>query len=81
MGVAGLHADEHESSAADVAGLGKDDGEGESDGDGRVDCVAASFEDFDAGVGGVVVDADDHRVFGGRGRRADDGVRIGRCGA
>ena len=80
VGFAGVHADEHEAAAADVAGLGKDDGEGESDGDGGVDCVAAGFEDFDAGVGGVVVDGDDHGVLGGRGRRADDGVGIGHGG-
>ena len=72
-----VHADEHEASAADVSGLGKDDGEGESYRDGCVDCIAAGFEDFDSGVGGVVVDADDHGVLGGRGRRADDGVGIG----
>ena len=77
VGVAGVHADEHEAAAAEVAGLGKDDGEGEPDGDGRVDRIAAGLQDFDAGVGGVVVDADHHGVLRGRGRRADDGVGIG----
>ena len=78
MGVAGVHADEHEASAADIAGLGEDDGEGETDGDGRVHRVAAGLEDFDAGVGGRVMDADHHRVLGERRRRTDDGVGVGR---
>ena len=42
---------------------GIDDGEGEAYGYGCVDGVAALFEDFDAGVGGVVLDGDDHRVL------------------
>ena len=36
-------------------------------GDGGVDGVAAFAEDFNAGVGGVVVDGDDHGVLGGDG--------------
>ena len=47
---------------------GEDDGEGEAYGYGCVDGVAAVLEDFDAGVGGVVVDADDHGVAGAHGR-------------
>ena len=78
VGRAGMHADEHEAAATQVAGLGKDDGEGESNRDGRVDCIAAGFQDFDTRVGGVVVDADHHRMLRARGLRADDGVRIGR---
>jgi hypothetical protein len=81
VGVTGLHADEHEASAADVAGLGEDDGEREADRDGRVHGIAAGLQDLDAGVGGVVVDADHHRVFGGGGRRADDGVGVGHVGS
>jgi len=64
--LARLHADEHESSAAEVAGLREDDGQRESYGHRRVHRIAAGFEDFDAGVGGVVVDADHHRVLGQR---------------
>ena len=79
MRLARLHADKHEAAAAEVARLRKDDGEGKSNGDGCVHRIAAGFEHFDACVGGVVVDADHHRVPGQRGRRADDGVRVG-CG-
>src|ERR1700679_987277 len=57
-------ADEHEASAADVACGGIDDGESEADGYGCVDGVAALLEDFDAGVGGVVLGGGDHRVLG-----------------
>ena len=64
VGFAVLVADEHEAAAADVAGCGIDDGEGEAYGYGCVDGVAALFEDFDAGVGGVVLDGDDHGVLG-----------------
>jgi hypothetical protein len=60
-------ADEHESSAADVASLGMDDGEGEAYGYGGVDGVASLLEDGEASVGGVVVDGDDHRVPGADG--------------
>ena len=83
-------ADEHEASAADVASLGIDDGEGEAYGYGCVDGVAALLEDGDAGVGGVVVDGDDHRVLGadgfvGLGGEGDGGERecdqqVRRCG-
>ena len=62
-----LVADEHEAAAADVASRGIDDREGESYGDGCVDCVAAFFEDLDASVGGVVLDGDDHGVGGAGG--------------
>ena len=67
VGFAVLVADEHEAAAADVAGCGVDDGEGEADGYGCVDGVAALFEDGDAGVGGVVLDGDDHGVGGAGG--------------
>ena len=60
-------ADEHEAATADIAGGREDDGEGETDGYGCVDGIAAGTEDFDAGVGGVVVDADDHGVVGADG--------------
>ena len=80
--------DEHEAAAADVAGLRVDDGEGEADGHGCVDGVAALLEDLDAGVGGVVVDGDDHGVAGASGGeagllgRSDDGCgkEGGSCG-
>ena len=64
MGFAVVVADEHEAASAEVAGEGVDDGEGEADGYGCVDGVAALLEDFDAGVGGVVLDGDDHGVLG-----------------
>ena len=70
-------ADEHEAAAAEVAGLRVDDGEGEGHGDGGVDGVAALLEDLDAGVGGVVLDGDDHGVAGGDG---EVGWKLGGCG-
>jgi hypothetical protein len=60
-------ADEHEASATEVAGEGVDDGESETYGYGCVDGVAALLEDGDAGVGRVVLDADDHCVLGAGG--------------
>jgi hypothetical protein len=54
--------DEHESAAADVACGWMDDGEREADGDGCVDGVAAFFQNLDTGVGGKVVNGDDHGV-------------------
>ncbi len=63
----GCGADEHEAAATDVAGGGVDDGEGKANGYGGVDGVAALVEDFYAGVGGVVVDGDDHGVGGAGG--------------
>ncbi len=60
-------ADEHEAAAAEVSGEGIGDGEGEVHGYGGIDCVAALLEDFDAGVGGVVLDGDDHGVLGASG--------------
>ena len=64
MGFAVVVADEHEAAAAEVSSCGVDDGEGKADGDGCVDGVAALLQDGKAGVGGVVVDGDDHGVFG-----------------
>ena len=69
-----LHTDEHEAASAQVAGYRVGDGQGEADGYGCVDGVAAFLEDLEAGVGGVVLDGDDHGVFGG-------GWNVGRrCG-
>ena len=59
-----LLADEHEAASAEVSGEGIGDGEGEADGYGCIDGVAALLEDGEAGVGGVVLDGDDHGVFG-----------------
>ena len=59
-----LVADEHEAASAEVSGEGIDDGEREADGYGCIDGVAALLEDGDAGVGGVVLDGDDHGVLG-----------------
>jgi hypothetical protein len=56
-------ADEHEASAADVACCRIDDREREADGYSCIDGIAALLEDFDAGVGGVVLDGDDHGVL------------------
>ena len=58
---------EHEAAAAEVARDGMDDGEREAGGDGCVHRVAALLQDGDAGVGGIVMHADDHGVVGGAG--------------
>ena len=70
-------ADQHEAAAADVARLRQNHGEGEADGHGGIDGVAARAEDFQSGVGGVVVDRDDHGVRGAHGGLA--GYGRGRC--
>jgi len=67
VGFAAVVADEHEAAAAYVSGCGVDDGEGKADGHGCVDRVTALLEDGEACVGGVVVDGDDHGVFGANG--------------
>ena len=51
------HADQHESASAQVAGLRKDDGEGEAGSDRSVDCVAACFHHVDSGLRGQFVSA------------------------
>ena len=79
VGFAVFVADEHEAAAADVAGCGIDDGEGEAYGYGCVDGVAALLEDFDAGVGGVVLDGDDHGVLGADGEWLGCGSCRGIC--
>ena len=71
VGFAVAVADEHKSASADVAGRGIDDGKSEAYGYGCVDCVATLLEDFDAGVGGVVLDGDDHGVLGADGLFGD----------
>jgi hypothetical protein len=76
--VAGGEADEHEASAADVAGLRMNDGEDESGGDGGVDGVAAALHRVNAGLRGELVDARDHGVR--RALRAERGLGVGKCG-
>ncbi len=53
MDLAVRPAEEQESAAADVAGLGIDDRQGEADRDRRVDCVAALLHDGDAHLGSL----------------------------
>ena len=62
----GVLVDEHESSAAEVAGERVDHGESEADGDRGVDGVAAGLQNSNAGVSGEVMHGDHHGV-----RRAD----------
>ena len=57
-----VHAQEQESAAAQVAGEGMDNGEGKAGGHSRIHRIAAFFQDFKAGVGGKVVNADHHAV-------------------
>ena len=73
-------ADDHEPAAAQVARVGADDGEGEPDGDGRVDGVAAVTEHLEAGAAGLGVARRDHRRRRARGLQAvgDRLVRSGR---
>ena len=58
------HADEHEASAAQVAGFREDDGQCKAGGNGRVDGVAAGFHHVDARLRGQFVRAHDHRMLG-----------------
>jgi hypothetical protein len=51
--------DDHEAASADVTGLGKQDGQGESHGDGGVDGVPALSQDVGPDVGGPGVFTDD----------------------
>jgi hypothetical protein len=44
-----------------------DDGKCKAGGNGRIDGVSACFHNLDAGVGGKMVDADDHAMAGARG--------------
>ncbi len=63
----GAGSDEHKAAAADVAGRRQRDGEREAYGDGGVDGIAAGTQDAEAGVGGVMLDGDDHVVLGADG--------------
>ena len=62
-GLAVSECDEHEAATAKVARDGMHDGQREAGGHGGIDGVAAVFQDFHAGIGRLVMDADDHRVF------------------
>ena len=78
--VAVVGAEEQEPASAEIAGYGMDDGESEAGGYSGVDGVASGFEDLEAGVGGEVMDADDHSVFGADGLLAaivDDARLLG----
>ncbi len=59
--------DQHVSAATDVAGYGIHDRESEAGRNGGVNSITALLQDGEGGVGGVVVDAYDHRVVGGDG--------------
>ncbi len=73
-----LLPDEHEAASAEIAGEGINDGEGKADGDGCIDGIAALLEDGEAGVGGVVLNGDDHGVPGADGLFGGGGCRSGR---
>jgi hypothetical protein len=77
-----VSAEEKEAAAAEIAGERMHDGEREAGGYGGVDGVAARLEDLEAGIGGDMVNADDHTVFGASGLFAavGDGVRGGVLG-
>jgi len=70
VGAAVLVADEHEAASAEIAGEGVGDGEGEADGHSCVHGVAALFEDGNADVACVVLNAGDHGVLGANGLEA-----------
>jgi hypothetical protein len=57
-------AEEHEATSAQIACGGMDDGKSKARGDGSVDSVAALAENLKAGVGGEVMDTDDHSIPG-----------------
>ena len=80
VGLARLHADQHEAAAAEVASLRIDHGQRKAHGNRSVHRVSAGLEDFDARVRGVVVDADHHGMLGQHRRRAGEGVGVGRGG-
>ena len=61
---AGRGPHEHEPAAAEVARLRQHDRQREPHGHGGIDGVAARAQDFDPGVGRIVMDGDDHRVPG-----------------
>jgi hypothetical protein len=56
-------AQEQKAAAAQVAGRGMDHGQSKAGGHGGVHGVAARAQDFEAGVGGEVMDADHHAVW------------------
>ena len=60
-------AEKEEATAAQISGLGMDDGERESSSYGGVDRVAAGVQHLDTGARGEFVDAGDHGVGGMRG--------------
>ena len=60
----GARADQHESTAADIAGRGEGDGQGKADGHGGVHGIAALVQDFEAGVCGVMMIGGNHLVPG-----------------
>ena len=57
--------DRHEAPTTEVAGCGVDHCERVAHGDRGIDCVAAVFQHVDTDLGGEVLGADDHAVFGG----------------
>jgi hypothetical protein len=75
VGFAGRGAKEEKSSAADVAGLGMDDGEGKSGGDGGVNGIASRLHHLNASAGSELVNA------GHNGMRRMGGAQRRGCGA
>jgi hypothetical protein len=55
---------EQEAASAEIAGGGMDDGQREPRGYGGVDRIAAGAEDLNTGIGGEMVDADNHAMAG-----------------
>jgi len=69
-------AEEKEAAATKIAGDGMNDGERKAGGYSCVDGVAAGLEDLETGVGGEVMNADDHAVPGAGGLLAAVGERL-----
>ena len=68
----GFQVDDHEAPAADAAGVGADDGEGEGGRDGGVDGVAPLTEDVGAGAAGEGVVRGDAGFVVHTGSRSED---------
>ncbi len=73
-----VHAQHHESPAADVAAARMGDGQGVADGDRRVDRVSASFENPHPGLGRIDLRRGNHGMGGDRDRLRR--LRQCRCG-
>jgi hypothetical protein len=57
------HAQHHETAAAQIAGVGVDNRQGEAGGDRGIDGISAGFQYLQTGITGIMLNADDHGVL------------------